>query len=106
MINKITLVGRLGADPTISESEGTPVARFRLATWNRWTDKDGVQQERTEWHSCFLWGKKALVAGEYLAKGMLVYVEGKMEYRSLEDGRRFADVRVKDFQMLDKRPSE
>jgi len=90
MINKITLVGRLGADPTISESEGTPVARFRLATWNRWTDKDGVQQERTEWHSCFLWGKKALVAGEYLAKG----------------GRRFADVRVKDFQMLDKRPSE
>ena len=85
-INKVILVGNLGRDPEIRyTSGGASVANFTLATSERWTDKSGEKQERTEWHKIVAWGKLAEICGEYMSKGKQVYIEGKIQTRSWED---------------------
>ena len=85
-INKVILVGRLGADPEVKTvSGGNTVARLSLATSENWTDKEGQKQERTEWHRIVVWGKLAELCGRYLNKGRQVYVEGRLQTRSWED---------------------
>jgi single-strand DNA-binding protein len=78
-INKVILVGNLGADPELRyTASGTAVAKFRIATSANFTDKQGQKQERTEWHRITAWGKLAEICGQYLAKGKMVYIEGKI----------------------------
>jgi single-strand DNA-binding protein len=85
-INKVILIGRLGANPEIRyTSGGQGVANFNLATSENWTDKGGQKQERTEWHRIVAWGKLAELANQYLQKGRQVYVEGRLQTRSWED---------------------
>lgn len=85
-INKVILVGRLGADPEVKTvSGGNTVARLSLATSENWTDREGQRQERTEWHRVVVWGKLAELCGKYLNKGRQVYVEGRLQTRSWED---------------------
>lgn len=85
-INKVILIGRLGADPEIKTvGSGQQVARLSVATSENWTDKEGQKQERTEWHRIVVWGKLAELCGRYLSKGRQVYVEGRLQTRSWED---------------------
>ena len=86
-INKVILVGNLGADPeTRAMPSGTTVANLRIATSESWRDKQsGEQQERTEWHRVALFGRLAEVAGEYLRKGSQVYIEGSLRTRKWTD---------------------
>ncbi|RMD98260.1 MAG: single-stranded DNA-binding protein [Calditrichaeota bacterium] len=84
-INKVILIGRLGSDPDLRYTpSGQAVATLSLATNFVWKDKDGNQQEKTDWHRVVLWRRQAEVAGEYLKKGSLVYVEGRLQTRSWE----------------------
>ena len=86
MINKAILIGNLGADPELRYTQsGTPVASFRIATTERWKDKDGNQQEQTEWHNIVAWSRLAEICGEYLNKGSRVYIEGKLQTRKWQD---------------------
>jgi single-strand DNA-binding protein len=86
-INKVILIGNLGADPeTRAMPSGTTVANLRVATSESWRDKQtGEQQERTEWHRVALFGRLAEVAGEYLRKGSHVYIEGSLRTRKWQD---------------------
>jgi len=85
-VNKVILVGRLGKDPEIrSTPSGTSVAKFSIATDDRYTDKAGEKQERTEWHNIVAWGKLAEICGQYLRKGKLVYIEGAIRTDSWDD---------------------
>ena len=85
-VNKVTLIGRLGADPEVRYTQGgQPVASLRMATSENWTDRDGQRKERTEWHSITVWGKQAELCGQYLAKGRQVYVEGRLQTREYTD---------------------
>jgi single-strand DNA-binding protein len=85
-VNKVILVGRLGKDPELrSIPSGTSVAKFSLATDDRFTDKAGEKQERTEWHNIVVWGKLAEICGQYLRKGRLVYIEGSIRTDSWDD---------------------
>src|SRR5258708_28197251 len=85
-INKVILVGRLGKDPEVKATpSGSTVAKFSLATDERYTDRDGNKQERTEWHNVVAWGKLGEICGQYLRKGKLVYIEGKIRTDSWED---------------------
>ena len=107
-INKVILVGNLGADPEMnSANNGTQVANLSLATSEQWTDKSGARQERTEWHRLVLWDKLADVAARFLKKGSQIYVEGKLQTRSWEDpnGQKkwTTEIRVFQMQMLGKR---
>ena len=86
MVNKVILVGRLGTDPEIRYTQdSTPVASFNLATDERWKDKNGEKVQKTEWHRIVVWRKLAEVCGQYLTKGKLVYIEGKLQTRTWED---------------------
>ncbi|MBW1991051.1 MAG: single-stranded DNA-binding protein [Deltaproteobacteria bacterium] len=85
MINRVILVGYLGADPELRyTANGTAVAKFRIATTEVFTDRQGVRQERTEWHRITAWGKLAEICGQYLSKGRLVYIEGRIRSDSWE----------------------
>ncbi|MGA8153975.1 MAG: single-stranded DNA-binding protein [Terriglobales bacterium] len=85
-VNKVILLGNLGKDPEVKYTpQGTPVAKIALATNERYKDKDGQWQDRTEWHNLVLWQRLAEIAGEYLKKGSKVYVEGRLQTRSWED---------------------
>jgi single-strand DNA-binding protein len=85
-INKVILVGNVGKDPEVRYSaSGTPVANFSLATNEKFKDRHGEWQDRTEWHSVVAWKRLAEVVGEYVAKGSKVYVEGKIQTSSWED---------------------
>ena len=85
-VNKVIIIGRLGADPEVKQiSSGNTVARLSLATSESWTDREGQKQERTEWHRVVVWGKLADLCGKYLSKGRQVYVEGRLQTRSWED---------------------
>jgi len=87
-VNKVILVGRLGRDPeTRYTSGGQAVANFTLATDETFKSRSGERQKRTEWHRIVLWGKLAEIAQQYLKKGMLVYVEGRLQTRQWEDKR-------------------
>ena len=86
MVNSVTLVGHLGRDPEVRFTpQGQAVCNFSVATTEKWNDKDGGKQERTTWHSIVVWGKQAETCGQYLAKGRLVYLEGKIQVREYED---------------------
>jgi len=88
MVNKVMLVGRLGRDPeTRYTSGGQAVANFTLATDETYKDRSGERQKRTEWHRIVLWGKLAEITQQYLKKGMLVYIEGRIQTRQWEDKR-------------------
>jgi single-strand DNA-binding protein len=112
-INKVILIGNLGADPEIRYlPSGDPVANLRLATSESWKDREsGETKERTEWHNVVIFGKLAEVAKSYLHKGSRIYVEGKLRTRKwqAQDGQdRYTTEVVIDIggtmQMLDGRP--
>lgn len=85
-VNKAIIVGNLGRDPEVKYTpSGTAVTNFSVATTDRWRDKDGNNQERTEWHRVVAFDKLGEVCGEYLAKGRAVYVEGNIRTRSWDD---------------------
>src|SRR5438105_1661541 len=85
-LNKATLIGNLGKDPELSyTASGVAVAKFSIATNERWKDQDGNPQERTEWHNIVAWRKLAEICGQYLKKGSKVYLEGKLQTRSWDD---------------------
>ena len=85
-VNKVILVGNLGKDPEIKYTpSGVPVAKFSLATNERFKDKSGEFQEHTEWHNVIAWQRLAEIVGEYLTCGSKVYLEGKLQTSSWED---------------------
>lgn len=85
-VNKVILIGNLGKDPEIRYTpQGTAVATLAIATNERYKDKDGNWQDRTEWHKVIAWQRLAEIAGEYLKKGRPVYIEGRLQTRSWED---------------------
>ena len=85
-VNKVVLVGHMGANPeTRFTPSGTAVANFNIATNESRKNTEGAFVDHTEWHSCVLFGKRAEFAGEYLKKGQLIYIEGRLQTRSWED---------------------
>lgn len=85
-LNRVQLIGNLGKDPEVKYTpQGTPVAKLTIATNERYKDKNGDWQDRTEWHNVVLWQRLAEIAGEYLKKGGKVYVEGRLQTRSWDD---------------------
>jgi len=85
-VNKVILVGNLGADPTMRYTpSGTAVANFNLATTERFTNKNGEREARTEWHRVVAWGRLAEICNQYLKKGKQIYVEGRLQTRNWED---------------------
>lgn len=103
-INKVILVGNLGNDPEVKYTQsGMAITTLSLATTSSRKDRDGNQQEKTEWHRVKLFGKLGEIAGEYLRKGRQVYIEGRIEYGSYEkDGVKqyTTDIIADDMQML------
>lgn len=88
MINKVILVGRLGRDPeTRYTSSGQAVCNFTMATDESFKSRSGEKQQRTEWHRIVMWGKLAEIAQQYLKKGQLVYIEGRLQTRQWDDKR-------------------
>ncbi|MBF6614394.1 MAG: single-stranded DNA-binding protein [Chloroflexi bacterium] len=84
-LNKVQLIGRLGADPESRfTSGGVQVVTLSLATNRQWQGKDGSLQEETDWHSIVVWDKLAQLCAEYLSKGRLIYIEGRIHTRSWE----------------------
>lgn len=85
-VNKVILLGNVGREPEVKYTpSGTAVAEFSLATSEKYKDKSGQWQEKTEWHSCVAWSKLAEIVGEYVKKGSKIYVEGKLQTRSWDD---------------------
>lgn len=85
-LNKVTLIGNLGKDPETQQLEGNlSVAKFSLATTEIFKDRSGQSQSQTEWHTIVLWRSLADLAGKYLQKGSLVFIEGKLKTRQFED---------------------
>jgi single-strand DNA-binding protein len=111
-VNKVILVGRLGKDPEIRATPGgTNVTRFSLATDEKFTDRAGEKQERTEWHNIVAFAKLAEICGQYLKKGKLVYIEGSIRTDSWEDkesGQKKykTEIIANTMQMLDRRGDE
>ena len=86
MLNKVTLIGRLGRAPeTRYLTNGDAVCNFSIATSESWKDQSGQRQERTEWHAITLYRRLAEIAGQYLEKGSLIYLEGKIQSRKYTD---------------------
>ena len=86
MVNKVILIGRLGKDPEIrSTAGGQTVTKFTMATDEKFTDRNGEKQERTEWHNIVAWGKLGEICGQYLRKGKLVYIDGSIRTDSWDD---------------------
>jgi len=85
-VNKVILVGRLGRDPeTRYTGSGQAVANFTMATDESYKDRNGERQKRTEWHKIVVWGKQAEIAQQYLKKGSLIFVEGRIQSREWQD---------------------
>ena len=85
-VNKVILLGHLGRDPEMRYMpDGTANATLNLATSESYKDREGNRQERTEWHRVVLWGRMAEIAGEYLRKGSLAYIEGRLRTRKWTD---------------------
>jgi len=86
MMNKAIIVGHLGADPEVRQSQnGIAIANFNVATTSKWKDRDGQQQEQTEWHRIVVFGRLGEVCGQYLHKGAKVYIEGRIQTRQWDD---------------------
>jgi len=85
-VNKVILIGNLGKDPEVKFTpSGVPVAKFSLATNERYKDKSGEWQDRTEWHNIVAWQRLAEIVGEYVKKGSKIYIEGRLQTSSWED---------------------
>lgn len=109
MLNKVQFIGHLGRDPeTRHMPNGTAVCNFSVASSERWKDKQGEQQERTEWLRCSAFDRLAEICGEYLRKGSLVYVEGSLQTRKYEDKdgteRYVTECRLREMKMLGGKP--
>ncbi|MBL7012798.1 MAG: single-stranded DNA-binding protein [Candidatus Marinimicrobia bacterium] len=107
-VNKAIIVGRLGQDPDGRFTpQGTAVSNLSIATSESWRGKDGEIQEKTEWHRAVMFGKMAETANEYMKKGSLVYVEGRLQTRSWEDNngvkKYSTEILVDNFTMLGKK---
>lgn len=110
-LNKVMLIGRLGRDPEVRYLEnGAAVAKFSIATSESYKDKEGNWQELTEWHDIIAWRVLAERAEKQLAKGKLIYVEGKLTHRKWTDAdgnnRRSTEVVAQTFRLLEKRESQ
>jgi single-strand DNA-binding protein len=106
MVNKAILIGRLGKDPEVRYTpDGTMVTTFRLATDEQWKDKNGEKVQKTEWHQIVTYRKLAEICGNYLIKGKLVYIEGRIQTRNWEDKdgikRYTTEIVASDMKMLD-----
>jgi len=104
-VNKVILVGRLGRDPeTRYTSGGQAVCNFSIATDESFKDRNGERQKRTEWHKIVVWGRQAEIAQQYLKKGTLVYLEGRIQTREWTDRegqkRTSFDIVANNFRML------
>jgi single-strand DNA-binding protein len=109
-VNKVILVGNLGRDVELRHTPGgAAVAKFSVATNERWKDKSGQLQEHTEWHNIVAWGKLAEFCGSYLSKGRQIYVEGTLRTRTYDDEkgnkRYFTEVRAQTIQLLGPKPA-
>ena len=109
-LNRVQLIGRLGKDP---EGKFTPtgkkVAHFSLAVSNRWKDKSGETKESTEWVNIEAWGRLGEVCQEYLKKGSLIYLEGRLKTDKYEDKgetKYFTKIVAQSLEFLDKKPAE
>ncbi len=107
-LNKVLLIGHLGRDPEIRYTpSGLAIATFSLATSESFTGKDGNRETRTEWHRLVAFGRLAEICNEYLNKGSMVYVEGRLQTREWEDRdgnkRKTTEIVVTNMQMLDKK---
>ncbi|MDD5057488.1 MAG: single-stranded DNA-binding protein [Sideroxydans sp.] len=104
-VNKAILIGRLGKDPeTRYMTNGEAVTNVSLATSENYKDKNGEKQERTEWHNLVMYRRLAEIAGEYLKKGSLIYVEGRIQNRKYQDkegkDRYISEIVVNEMKML------
>ncbi len=111
MVNRVTLIGRLGADPEIKiTQEGKTIARFSIATDESYLDNDGNKIEITEWHRIVVFGKLAEIVKEYFEKGRLCFIEGKLRTRQWEDKKGnkkwTTEVIAKNIRLLDKKIKE
>ena len=105
MVNRVILVGHLGRDPEMRyTSSGTPVTNFSVATNERWNNQNGERQERTEWHKIVTWNKLAEISNQYLTKGQLVFIEGRIQTREWDDRdgnkRRTTEIIASDMRMM------
>jgi single-strand DNA-binding protein len=111
MVNRVILVGHLGRDPEMRyTSSGTPVTNFSLATNERWNNQNGERQERTEWHKIVTWNKLAEISNQYLTKGQLVFIEGRIQTREWDDRdgnkRRTTEIIASDMRMMSPKSSD
>ena len=109
-VNKVILIGNLGRDVELRHTPGgATVAKFSIATNEKWKDKSGQPQEHTEWHNIVAWGKLGEFCGSYLSKGRQIYVEGTLRTRTYDDEkgnrRYFTEVRAQTIQLLGPKPS-
>ena len=107
-LNKVILIGNLGQDPEARFTpQGTAVANLSVATNESWKDQSGEMQDRTEWHRIVMYGRMAETASEYMKKGQMVYVEGRLHTREWEDQnqikRKTTEIRCDNFTMLGRR---
>jgi single-strand DNA-binding protein len=110
-VNKVILVGNLGADPEIRQSpNGSVVANLNIATGEAWKDQQGQLQERTEWHRVVMFGRTAEIARDYLRKGSKLYLEGRLQTRKWQDkngqDRYTTEIVANEMQMLDRAAGE
>lgn len=111
MVNRVFLIGRLGRDPEMRYTgSGTPVANFSLATDETWTDSNGQRQNRTEWHNIVVWSRLAEICNEYLRKGRLIFIEGRLQTREWDDRdgnkRRTTEIVATNMQMLESKSDQ
>ncbi len=104
-LNKVMLIGNLGRDPEIKAVGASKMGAFPIAVTEKFKDKSGQQQEKTEWANIVVWNRQAEIAEQYLKKGSPVYVEGKLETRSWDDKttgekKYRTEIRALNFQML------
>ncbi|MEW5878518.1 MAG: single-stranded DNA-binding protein [Acidobacteriota bacterium] len=107
-VNKVIIVGNVGREVELRHTpSGVAVARFSVATNERWRDKDGNRQEHTEWHTVVAWGKLGEFCQQYVTKGRQVYVEGSLRTRTYDDDkgnrRYFTEIRAQTIQLLGRR---
>ena len=106
MVNKVILVGRLGADPEVRYTpDGTMIVNFRIATDETYKNKQGEKVSKTEWHRIVVFGRLAEICGNYLGKGRLVFIEGRLQTRTWDDKdgskRSLTEILANNMQMLE-----
>jgi len=111
MVNRVYLIGRLGADPEVRYTpDSTMVVNFRIATDESYKNRSGEKVSKTEWHRIVVWGKLAEIYGNYLGKGALVFIEGKLQTRTWDDKegnkRSVTEILASGMKMLESRRSQ